>query len=259
MLARGVAVSHETVRQSTRKLGQDYTNALRRRRTRPGDTRHPDEVVITINGQRHYLWRAVDQDGVCLDVLVQRRRNAKAAKKFFRKLLKGLRDTPGVLATDKLGSYQVAHREAGLGRAPALEVSQQPRRELPPAHETTRASDETLPLTRPSPTVLLGARSDLLALPAGSISDVGIRAARRDDRTIRNFKRGHPRHGRSLTAPVRTHLTSGPHTPRDRPNTPNLTVPLPALWNPVLYRQDTAFPGVLYVTNARRKMCGLRS
>jgi putative transposase len=68
-------------------------------------------VVVKINGVRHYLWRAVDQDGVCLDVLVQRRRNAKAAKKFFRKLLKGLRYAPRVLVTDKLGSYQVAHRE----------------------------------------------------------------------------------------------------------------------------------------------------
>ncbi len=68
-------------------------------------------MVIKINGVQHYLWRAVDQDGVILDVLVQRRRDAKAAKKFFRKLLKGLRYTPRVLITDKLGSYQVAHRE----------------------------------------------------------------------------------------------------------------------------------------------------
>jgi putative transposase len=68
-------------------------------------------VVLKINGVQHYLWRAVDQDGVVLDVLVQRRRDAKAAKKFFRKLLKGLRYAPRVLVTDKLGSYSVAHRE----------------------------------------------------------------------------------------------------------------------------------------------------
>jgi putative transposase len=111
MLARGVVVSHETIRQWTRKFGQTYANGLRRRRPRPGDRWHLDEVVVKINGVRHYLWRAVDQDGVCLDVLVQRRRNAKAAKKFFRKLLKGLRYAPRVLVTDKLGSYQVAHRE----------------------------------------------------------------------------------------------------------------------------------------------------
>jgi putative transposase len=111
MLARGVVVSHETIRQWTGKFGQTYANGLRRRRPRPGDRWHLDEVVVKINGVRHYLWRAVDQDGVCLDVLVQRRRNAKAAKKFFRKLLKGLRYAPRVLVTDKLGSYQVAHRE----------------------------------------------------------------------------------------------------------------------------------------------------
>ena len=74
-------------------------------------TRSVDEVFIRINGQHHYLWRAVDQDGNVLDVLVQSRRNAVAAKKFFRRLLKGLQYVPRVLVTDKLGSYQVAHRE----------------------------------------------------------------------------------------------------------------------------------------------------
>jgi putative transposase len=68
-------------------------------------------VFVRINGDLSYLWRAVDQDGIVLDVLVQSRRNAKAAKRFFRKLLKGLRYAPRVLITDKLASYQVAHRE----------------------------------------------------------------------------------------------------------------------------------------------------
>jgi putative transposase len=115
MLARGVEVSHETVRQWTRKFGQDYANGLRRRRPRPGDKWHLDEVVVKINGVQRYLWRAVDQDGVVLDVLVQRRRDARAAKKFVRKLLKGLCYVPRVLVTDKLGSYQVAHRELTSG------------------------------------------------------------------------------------------------------------------------------------------------
>ena len=110
MLARGVVVSHETIRQWTQKFGQDYANALRRRRPRPGDKWHLDEIFVKINGVGHYLWRAVDQDGVVLDVLVQRRREAVAAKKFFRKLLKGLQCVPRVIVTDKLGSYQVAHR-----------------------------------------------------------------------------------------------------------------------------------------------------
>ena len=111
MLERGVVVSHETVRQWCAKFGQGYANQLRRRRPRPGDKWHLDEVFIRINGKHHYLWRAVDQDGNVLDVLVQSRRNAVAAKKFFRRLLKGLQYVPRVLVTDKLGSYQVAHRE----------------------------------------------------------------------------------------------------------------------------------------------------
>jgi putative transposase len=93
------------------KFGQGYANQLRRRRPRPGDKWHLDEVFVKINGITYYLWRAVDQHGNVLDVLVQSRRNAKAAKRFFRKLLKGLRYAPGVLVTDKLASYGVAHRE----------------------------------------------------------------------------------------------------------------------------------------------------
>src|SRR5690242_4534505 len=68
-------------------------------------------VVLTIQGQRHYLWRAVDQDGNVLDVLVQSRRNKTAAKRFFRRLLKGLRYVPRVIVTDKLKSYGAAKRE----------------------------------------------------------------------------------------------------------------------------------------------------
>jgi putative transposase len=110
MLARGVVVSYESIRRWCAKFGQAYANQLRRRRSRPGDKWHLDEVFVKINGIPHYLWRAVDQHGKVLDVLVQSRRNAKAAKRFFRKLLKGLRYAPGVLVADKLASYGVAHR-----------------------------------------------------------------------------------------------------------------------------------------------------
>src|SRR6185437_8017598 len=88
MLARGVAVTYETIRSWCAKFGPDYANRLRRRRARPGDKWHLDEVFIRINGTIHYLWRAVDQDGRVLDILVQSRRNAVAATKFFRKLLR---------------------------------------------------------------------------------------------------------------------------------------------------------------------------
>jgi putative transposase len=111
MLVRGVVVSYETVRRWCDKFGQAYANQLRRRRPHPGDKWHLDEVFVKINGITHYLWRAVDQHGNVLDVLVQSRRNAKAAKRFFRKLLTGLRYVPRVLVTDKLASYGVAHRE----------------------------------------------------------------------------------------------------------------------------------------------------
>jgi putative transposase len=110
MLARGVVVSHETLRQWCRKFGQTSANGLRRRRPRPGDKWHLDEVFITIQGKTHYLWRAVDQDGTVLDILVTSRRDAQAATRFFRKLLTGLRSVPRVLLTDKLASYGVARR-----------------------------------------------------------------------------------------------------------------------------------------------------
>src|ERR671919_2388005 len=111
LFERGIGVTHEAIRQWCLKFGQDYANRLKRRRAQPGDKWHLDEVFLTINGKRHYLWRAVDQDDNILDILVQSRRNKKAAKKFFRKLLKGLTYVPRVLITDKLKSYAAAKRE----------------------------------------------------------------------------------------------------------------------------------------------------
>ena len=88
-----------------------YANGLRRKSPRPGDRWHLDEVFLKINERLHYLWRAVDQDGEVLDILVQRHRDRKAAKKFFRKLLKELRYVPRVIITDKLRSYNAAIAE----------------------------------------------------------------------------------------------------------------------------------------------------
>jgi putative transposase len=90
MAARGVILTYEAVRYWCLKFGQTYANLLRRRRPRPGDKWHLDEVFLTINKERHYLWRAVDQDGNVLDILVQPRRDKKTAKTFFRELLKAL-------------------------------------------------------------------------------------------------------------------------------------------------------------------------
>jgi len=112
MLAmRGVSLSYETVREWCLKFGRTYANGLRHKSAPPGDRWNLDEVFLKISGHLHYLWRAVDQDGDVLDILVQSRRDKKAAKKFFRKLLKGLRYVPRVLITDKLRSYSAAKAE----------------------------------------------------------------------------------------------------------------------------------------------------
>jgi putative transposase len=88
LFARGITVTYELIRKWCRKFGQQYANQLRGRRPRLGDKWHLDEVFLTIHGERHYLWRAVDQDGHILGILAQRRRDKTAAKQFFRKLLK---------------------------------------------------------------------------------------------------------------------------------------------------------------------------
>jgi putative transposase len=107
---RGVILTYETVRQWGRKFGQLYANELRRRRPQSGDKWPLDEVFVQINGVQHYLWRAVDQDGNVLDILVQARRDEAAARKFLRKRLKGLTSGPRVVITDKLASYRAALR-----------------------------------------------------------------------------------------------------------------------------------------------------
>jgi putative transposase len=104
-------MTYETIRSWCAKFGPDYANQLRRRRPRPGDKWQVGEVFVKTDGVTHYRWRAVDQHGNVLDILVQSRRNAKAAQRFFRKLLKGLRSVPRVIVTDKLASYRVAHLE----------------------------------------------------------------------------------------------------------------------------------------------------
>ena len=107
---RGITVTYETVRQWCQKFGPAYARNLKKRQGRLGDAWYLDEVVISIQGQQHYLWRAVDQDGDTIDILVQRQRNKKAAVRFFRRLLKGQGRGPRWLITDKLRSYDVAHR-----------------------------------------------------------------------------------------------------------------------------------------------------
>src|SRR5258705_1584232 len=141
MLAkRGVVLTYETVREWGLKFGQKYANDLRRRTPRPGDRWHLDEVLLKINGRIHYLWRAVDQDGDVLDILVQSKRDKKAAKKFFRKLLKSLRYAP-------------------------TEVSEQSGREFTSVDQVARACDETVQVNGSRSTFPLGLRHHCLTLP----------------------------------------------------------------------------------------------
>src|SRR5438309_2439296 len=110
LAARGIVVSHETVRRWALKFGQEFANRIRRRVPCAGDKWHLDEVVIKIAGVKHWLWRAVDQTGMVLDVLVQSRRDTQAAKRLLRKLLKRQGRSPRVMITDKLASYGAAKK-----------------------------------------------------------------------------------------------------------------------------------------------------
>jgi putative transposase len=135
LAARGVVVSREAIRLWVNRFGQHFANCIRRDRPRPNDKWHMDEVVITIRGKKHWLWRAIDADGDVLDILVQTRRNAKAAKRFFQRLVSQFEE-PRVVITDKLRSYikpvktlaPNADHRAHKGLNNAIEVSHRPTR-----------------------------------------------------------------------------------------------------------------------------------
>jgi transposase-like protein len=117
MLAeRGIDVSYESVRRWSVKFGLDYARRLRKTRPRPDGRWHLDEVFVSINGKRMYLWRAVDSEGEVLDILVQSRRNKRAALKLMRKLLKKQGFVPDAFVTDKLPSYGAALGDLGLSK-----------------------------------------------------------------------------------------------------------------------------------------------
>src|SRR5216110_3151941 len=111
---RGLEVSYETVRRWVLKFGPGIARRLRRSRPRPTGRWHLDEMVVRIAGRQMYLWRAVDHEGEVLDMLVQRRRDKRAALRLMRKLLRKQGFAPRLLVTDKLGSYGAAFRQLGL-------------------------------------------------------------------------------------------------------------------------------------------------
>ena len=111
LLERGIVVSYETIRRWGLKFGPAYAKQIRRRRPSLQDVWHLDEVVISIAGRKHWLWRAVDQDGYVLDEIVQNRRDTKAAKRLLIRLLKKTGMPPRRIVTDKLRSYGAARRD----------------------------------------------------------------------------------------------------------------------------------------------------
>jgi putative transposase len=111
LFERGIFVSHETIRDWCRDFGPDFAAEVKKRRPQPGTTRHLDEVFLKIKGQQKYLWRAVDENGIELDVFITDRRDKKAPKQFFKRLLACLQYKPKVIVTDKLRSYGAALRE----------------------------------------------------------------------------------------------------------------------------------------------------
>ncbi len=169
--ARGVVVTYEPIRYWCLKSGRPMAAGIRRRQGRPGDTWRLDEVFVSINGVRHYLWRAVDQDGDALEILVRKKRNGNATKRFFRKLLKGLRGFYSVFRAEADCHRQtpqlfrgsrgaVARRRAysGQGLKP-------PGGELSPSHKATGKADATIQVRRPFATVPFGTWPDQQRFP----------------------------------------------------------------------------------------------
>ena len=139
---RGLTVSYEAIRLWHITFGAAYARRLTRRQGRLGDTWHLDEVFVTIQGRRHYLWRAVDQDGDVLDILVQSHRDCRAVPRFFRKLLKGQARQPVRLVTDKLRSYRAAHRAVMPSVAHRTDRYENNRAEV--SHQPTRQRERQM-------------------------------------------------------------------------------------------------------------------
>jgi putative transposase len=136
---RGITVSYEAIRLWCYKFGLKYAQRLRRKHQGYGDTFFIDEVFVRIHGKQHYLWRAVDQDGEVVDVFLQKRRDGKAVKRFFKRLLKKYKGEPRRIVTDKLRSYNVAHRE--LIPDTIHDTSQYANNKAELSHEPTRVRE----------------------------------------------------------------------------------------------------------------------
>ena len=163
LAARGICVTYETVRQWGKKFGKAFSDQIRQRAPARGDKWHMDEVVISIAGELYWLWRAVDQNGFVLDVLVQRRRDSRAAQQLMRKLLKAAVRPPRVMITDKL--RRCPGEDGSCCRTSPAQGLEQPRGELSSANTTARADHEAFQISPAGPTVSVGSRSSRQPLP----------------------------------------------------------------------------------------------
>ena len=149
LLERGIIVSYETIRRWGRKFGSAYVKRLRRKKSSLKDVWHLDEVVLSIAGRKHWLWRAVDQNGYVLDEIVQARRDTKAAKRLLVRLLKKQGLTPKRIVTDKLRSYGAANAGSHAYRRTLIaQRAEQSRGEFPPATAKARTDDARLSIRR---------------------------------------------------------------------------------------------------------------
>jgi transposase-like protein len=175
-------------------------------------------VFVKINGTIHYLWRAVDQHGNVLDVLLQPRRNAVAAKRFFRRLLKGLRYVPRVLVTDKLASYQMAHRE--IVPSVAHRRSKYLNNRAENSHQPTRQRERAMKrFTSPghAQRFLSAFSGHFATLSAPSAPAVGGRLPTGDGRPLRGLERDHRGgHDRRLNVAWDRAFHPNLHTTRER-------------------------------------------
>jgi transposase-like protein len=216
---RGISVAYESVRRWVIKFSPVFARNLRRLRPRPSGTWHLDEMVVSIQGRRMYLWRAVDAEGKVLDVPVQPKRDKRAAQKLMRKLLKKQGMAPDVWVTDKCpGLRSGASRAAPeQGSSSPAQARQQPGGKLARPGETTRTEAARLQVARISPAVLVDARGHLQHLHRSPSPRLSSHASALPSRGVRNVAQcGRPgfvrRSGTHFIAATRANVTSPSRT-----------------------------------------------
>ena len=188
---RGLDVSYETVRRWVLKFGPLFARELRRRRPRPTPRWHLDEMAVIIGGRQFWLWRALDDEGEVLDLLVQRRRDKAAAVKLMRKLLKKQGFAPAVLVTDKLRSYGAAKAEIGL----SARHEQRTNNRAENSHQPTRRRERKMQRFKS-----LGSAQRFLSIHAAVQNTFNIQRHLTSRRTLRAFREEAFRTWRAVTA-----------------------------------------------------------